>query len=326
MSAPLDLAPFSRPLLARSLWQLLSTAVPLGALWWVMAETAPRVPWAVTWLGAVPAGLLLFRLFMIQHDCGHGSFFRSRLANDVAGTLIGVTSNIPYHYWRRTHALHHANSSRLEGRDELGSLVTLTVREYRALPRWKKALYRAYRHPLGMVGVGAVLQLQLKHRFPWDTPRRWRREWAGIFATNLAFPALLGLLALRWGWGTVLEVEVPILLVTGWFGVWMIYMQHVFPGGWFARDGEWSLQEASLRGSSYYRLPRVLRWLTADVGLHHVHHLGQQVPNYRLQEAMDANPELAAVKPISLWESRRCWDCQLWDEDAGRFVKVPAGP
>jgi acyl-lipid omega-6 desaturase (Delta-12 desaturase) len=323
MSARLNLGPFARPSTARSLWQLVNTAVPLGALWCVMAETAPRVPWPLTWLMAVPAGLLLFRLFMLQHDCGHGSFFRSRLANDALGTAIGVLSFIPYHYWRRTHALHHVHSSRLGGRDELGSLVTLTVREYQALSPVKKALYRLYRHPLGMVGLGAVFQLQIKHRFPWDTPRRWRKEWASVAATNLAFPLLLWLLSLRWGWETVLQVQVPLLLMTGWFGVWMIYMQHVFPDGWFARDGEWTMEEASLRGSSHYRLPPVLRWLTADVGLHHVHHYCQQVPNYRLREAMDATPELAAVKPISLWESRRCWDCQLWDEDGRRFVRIP---
>ena len=324
MSTRVNLGPFARPSTARSAWQLINTLVPFCALWWLMAETAPRVPWAVTWLMAVPAGLVLFRLFMLQHDCGHGSLFRSRAANDVVGTIIGVLSFIPYQWWRRTHAQHHVHSSRLEKRDELGSLITLTVREYQALSPARKRLYRFYRHPLGMVGLGAVFQLQLKHRLPLDTPRGWRKEWASVLLTNLAFPLLLWLLSLRWGVWTVLRVEVPVLLVTGWFGVWMIYMQHVYPDGWYASDAEpWTLEEASIRGSCYYRLPLVLRWLTADVGIHHVHHYCQQIPNYRLREAMDSSPALAAVKPISLWESRRCWDCHLWDEDGRRFVPIP---
>jgi omega-6 fatty acid desaturase (delta-12 desaturase) len=317
----LNLAEFARPSTTRSLVQLITTLAPFVGLWWLMAETT-HVSWLLTWLLAIPAGGLLFRLFMFQHDCGHGSFFRSRLANEALGSALGVLSLIPFQYWRRTHALHHVNSSNLDERHELGSLMTLTVREYEKLGPAMRFFYRLYRNPLVMCGLGAPFQLQIKHRFPWDTPRTWRKEWMSVLVTNVLGAFFLWLLAQFWGWGVVLRVEVPILLVTGWGGVWMIYIQHVFPDGYFVGKDGWNLEESSLRGSSYYQLPRLLRWITADVGVHHVHHYCQQIPNYRLHAAMEATPELQ-VKPLTLGGSWRAWDCKLWDEDRQQFVGFP---
>lgn len=324
LSAPhrLDLSAYAQPSTTTSLVQLVTTFIPLVALWWVMAATA-HVSWWLTLALAVPATALRLRMMLFQHDCGHGSFFKSRQANDVLGAVLSVPSWAPYHYWRRTHALHHVNSSRIEGRDELGSIMTLTVTEYEALSPGQRLWYRVYRNPLFLCGIGGPLQFLVKHRFPWDTPRTWKWEWASVLYTNVGLALSLAALSHFWGLETVLKVELPVIGMASFVAVWLIYIQHVFDGGFFAKGDAWNLEEASTRGSSYYQLPALLNWATLNVGYHHVHHYSQRIPNYRLADCMKAYAELRDVPPLTFTASLGTWKLKLWDEEREAFVGFP---
>jgi omega-6 fatty acid desaturase (delta-12 desaturase) len=268
---------------------------------------------------ALPAAGLLVRLFIIQHDCGHGSFFASRRLNDLVGSLIGVLTLTPYQYWRRTHALHHANTGNLEHRD-FGEVETLTVAEYKALSRWGKLRYRVYRHPLVLFVVGPVYQFVVKHRAPWDAPRSWRKEWRGVMLTNLGLAAILAAAWATVGLERFLLVQVPITLLSGTLGVWLFYVQHQFEDTYWENPPEWAFHDAALEGSSFYDLPRVLDWFTGSIGFHHVHHLASRIPNYRLRQAMREVPELSHVTRLTLRDSLATVRLKLWDEERSRMV------
>jgi omega-6 fatty acid desaturase (delta-12 desaturase) len=291
------LAPYKRPSLPRALFQLLDTALPFAALWALMAWSLDKAPW-LSLLLAVPAGGLFIRLFIIQHDCGHGSFFRSPAANNALGSVLGVLTLFPYGYWRRTHAIHHASSGNLDAR-ELGDIDTLTVREYLALSRWGRFRY---------------------HRFPFDIPWTWKREWTSVLATNVAIAAVAGGLCALVGWQTFLVVQLAIVMVAGPTGVWLFYVQHQFEETYWERDDAWSFYRAGAHGSSFYDLPRVLHWFTGNIGYHHIHHLSSRIPNYRLREAWLENPALQRVTRLSLRESLRCARLRLWDEERRAMI------
>jgi omega-6 fatty acid desaturase (delta-12 desaturase) len=267
---------------------------------------------------AVPAAGFLVRLFIIQHDCGHGSLFRSRQANDLTGRILGIFTLTPYDYWRRTHAAHHATSGNLDRRG-IGDINTLTVREYLALSRWRRLVYRLYRHPLVLFGVGPIYLFILKHRLPLDMPLSG--VWRNLFATNLGIVALTAVLAVLVGPLALLKLHLPIVLLAASAGIWLFHVQHQFEDSYWQRDGSWSFHQAALQGSSYYHLPRLLQWLTASIGLHHIHHLCSRIPNYRLQECLDANPELHRVRRVTLLESLRCARLALWCEEAQRMIR-----
>jgi omega-6 fatty acid desaturase (delta-12 desaturase) len=312
------LAPYREPSLGRSLVELFVTAVPFLALWLLML-TSLRYSYWLCLLLAVPAAGFLVRLFMIQHDCGHGSFFRRRRANDWLGRTLGVLTLTPYGYWRRTHAMHHATSGHL-GRRGTGDVDTLTVREYQSLPAWRRALYRLTRHPIVVLGLGPFYLFVLKHRLPVRLMRAGWEPWLSVMSTNLAIALVLGLLMARFGVREVLLVEAPITLLASSAGVWLFYVQHQFEHTWWAWDADWNLHAGALRGSSHYDLPPVLRWFTANIGIHHVHHLCSRIPCYRLGEALRDHPELRGVSRLTLKESFRCMRLALWDEDQQRLV------
>jgi omega-6 fatty acid desaturase (delta-12 desaturase) len=320
--ARLDLSDFAEARTSTSVLQLITTLAALTAWWWLTAATA-HVSWVLTAAMAFVGTGLRVRSMLLQHDCGHRSLFHSQLANDVVGSALGVLGWAPFFYWQRTHAMHHVNSSRTEGREELGSIMTFTVREYEALTPANRLLYRVYRNPIFLCCVGGPLQFLIKHRFPWDTPRSWRKAWVSVLGTNLGLIGMTWLLASHWGLKTVLQVELPVICMSSFVAVWLIYIQHVFPGGYFAAGKAWNLEEASIRGSSYYLLPRLLRWCTANVGIHQVHHYSPKIPNYRLQECLDAHSEFQ-VKPLTLTDSLQCWKLKLWDEESGQFVAFPS--
>jgi acyl-lipid omega-6 desaturase (Delta-12 desaturase) len=268
---------------------------------------------------AVPAAGFLVRLFMIQHDCGHGSFFRRRLANDWLGRTLGVLTLTPYGYWRRTHAMHHATSGHL-GRRGTGDVDTLTVREYQSLPAWRRALYRLKRHPIVVLGLGPFYMFVLQHRLPVRLMRAGWQPWLSVMSTNLAIAAVIGLLVALLGARDFLLVQAPIILLASSAGVWLFYVQHQFEHTWWAWDADWNLHTGALHGSSHYDLPPVLRWFTANIGIHHVHHLSSRIPCYRLGEALRDHPELREVSRLTLMESFRCLRLALWDEDQRRLV------
>jgi omega-6 fatty acid desaturase (delta-12 desaturase) len=315
------LARYRTPSARAAATQLLDTAVPFALLWVAMLRSL-SVSYCVTLLLAVPAAFLFIRLFIIQHDCGHGGYFRSRRANDTLGSLLGVVTFFPYAYWRRTHALHHATSGKLDQR-EFGDIRTLTVREYLALPRLRRLAYRFYRHPLVLLGVGPSYQMILKHRFPLDIPRSWKREWASVLFTNLGMAAGLGALSAAIGWRALLLVHGPILFIAGAIGVFLFYVQHQFEETYWERGEGWSAHRAAVEGSSFLDLPAWLHWATGNIGFHHIHHLASQIPNYRLAQSFRENPSLPCAR-ITIRQSLRCLRLRLWDEDRRTLVGFDA--
>jgi omega-6 fatty acid desaturase (delta-12 desaturase) len=286
--------------------------------WWLMLMSLDYSYW-ITLLLAVPTAGFMVRLFIVQHDCGHGSFFRSRAANNTVGSMLGVLSLTPYDYWRKTHAIHHATSGNLDHR-EFGDIRTLTVNEYLARSRWGRFTYRLYRSPVVLFLIGPAFQFIIKHRFPLDLPRSWKREWASVLWTNLAIVAILAVVWMTIGIKAFLMVQLPISLVAGAAGVWLFYIQHQFEDTYWEKDPTWSYNDAALGGSSYYDLPRVLHWFTGNIGVHHVHHLSSRIPNYRLQKCFRENPELQKAPRLTLWQSVRCAQLKLWDEEGGRLI------
>jgi omega-6 fatty acid desaturase (delta-12 desaturase) len=297
--------------------QLLNSAVPFVLLWLLMLASLEYSYW-VTLLLALPAAGFLVRLFIIQHDCGHGSFFRSRAANDTLGFVLGVLTLTPYAYWRKTHAIHHATSGNLDHRG-FGDVTTLTVKEYLALTPWRRLRYRLYRNPLILFGLGPVYEF-LRHRFPWGLPRSWRREWASVFWTNLGILAVVAVMWSTIGIRAFLAVHLPIALMVGIAGVWLFYIQHQFEDTYWEKDNTWEFHAAGLEGSSFYDLPGILHWFTGNIGVHHVHHLSSRIPNYRLQQCMRENPELQQVTRLTLLGSLKCARLKLWDEERRKLV------
>jgi acyl-lipid omega-6 desaturase (Delta-12 desaturase) len=312
------LARYRNPSRGRSILELAITAGPFILLWIFMWATLGLGYWLCLLL-ALPAAGFLVRLFMIQHDCGHGSFFKHRLANDWVGRVIGVLTLTPYDYWRRTHAIHHASSGNLDCRG-IGDVETLTVREYLALSRFRRLLYRMYRNPLVLFGIGPAYLFILQQRLPVGLMRGGWRPWLSTMATNLAIAVVAATLIWFIGFGPFLLVHLPITLVGASMGVWLFYVQHQFEDTVWARDCGWSRHEAALYGSSHYALPPVLRWFTANIGVHHVHHLCSQIPCYRLPRVLQDHPELAAVRRLTFLQSLGCVRLTLWDEDRQRLV------
>lgn len=312
------LARYCDPDPKRSVFELLVTAGPFALLWLALVLCLQRGLWAGLVL-TLPAAGFLVRLFLIQHDCGHGSFFRRRRTNDAVGRLLGVLTFTPYDYWRRTHAVHHATTGNLDRRG-LGDVTLLTVAEYRALPRWRRVAYRLSRHPVVLLGLGPFYLFVLKYRLPVGLMRSGKGPWISTLATDLAIGVLVVGLGATLGFGTLLLIQLPITLISGAIGVYLFYVQHQFEGAYWERQEAWSFHAGALLGSTHCELPPVLRWLTANIGVHHVHHLASRIPSYRLREPLAEHPELRALGRLGLRDSLRCFRLALWDEDAKQLV------
>jgi acyl-lipid omega-6 desaturase (Delta-12 desaturase) len=318
-----QLAPYRKPETARSAFELAVTVLPFAFLWASMCLAVATGYW-IGLLLALPAGGFLLRLFLIQHDCGHGSFFGRQAANDWVGRVLGVLTLTPYEYWRRSHAIHHANTGNLDSRG-VGDVDTLTVAEFRALSPLRRLLYRLYRSPLVLFGIGPAYLFLLRHRLPIGMMRRGWRPWLSAMGTNAAIAVVS--IGLGWliGFELFLLVHLPIIMVAASLGVWFFYVQHQFEHTIWDRDEDWTFHDAALHGSSYYELPAILRWLTANVGIHHVHHLASRIPFYRLNEALRDLPVLAATSRMTVAQSLRSVRLVLWDEKKRRLVSFREG-
>lgn len=313
------LAAYQRPHHGRSILELLLSAAPLAGLWTAAWFASAFGLWWLALLLSVPAAFFLVRLFMVQHDCGHHSFFESAAANDWTGRIIGVLTLTPYDCWRRTHAIHHATSGDLDRRG-LGDIVTLTVEEYRALPLMGRIGYRLYRHPLVLFGIGPAFTFVLQQRLPVGLMKQGWRPWVSAMGANLSIVVFLVAVAWAAGWQALLLVQLPTLVIAATIGVWLFYVQHQFEDAHWSRRGEWEHTHAALHGSSFYDLPAVLRWMTANIGIHHVHHMAPRIPFYRLNTVLRDLPQLRNVSRLGLIQSLRCVTLTLVDEAGKRMI------
>lgn len=308
-----ELRAFNEPHARQSLVELAITLGPFLLLCGAMLVAA-EAGYLVALVLAVPAGLLLLRLFLIQHDCGHGSFFPGRRSNDWLGRALGVLTFTPYDCWRRSHALHHAGTGNLDARG-FGDIDTLTVREYRARTRFERWLYRIYRHPLVLLGLGPAYLFLLRHRLPIGLMRGGTVYWVSAIATNAVTAFLLGALAYQFGATVVVQTLLPVVLIAASTGVWLFYIQHQFENAHWDYGTAWSFHEAALHGSSHLELPPLLRWFTANIGIHHVHHLASRIPFYRLPEVLAAHPSLKSLNRFTALQTLPSLRLVLWDED-----------
>ena len=309
-------ARYQQPSVKRGVWQILNTLVPYAALWYVMYLTV-AVSWWITVPLALLAGAFLVRAFIIFHDCGHGSFFKSRRANDIWGFIMGVLTFAPYHHWRWEHALHHASSGDLDRRGT-GDIWTLTVQEYLEASRWKRFAYRLARNPFVLFVIAPLYLFLIKLRFPRKKANRRERE--SVYWTNLAVLGIATGLSLLFGLKAYLLLQLVVIMVAGSAGIWLFYVQHQFEGVYWERGEHWDYTTAALQGSSFYKLPKVLQWFSGNIGFHHIHHLSPRIPNYHLEKCHDAEPLFQTVKPVTLLASLKSFTFRLWDEQRRRLV------
>jgi acyl-lipid omega-6 desaturase (Delta-12 desaturase) len=313
------LSVYRTPSTLRALYEIAITATPFALVWYGMYWSLTQGHFWLYVLLLIPAVGFLVRLFLIQHDCGHQSFFKNRWANDWTGRLISVITLTPYDHWRHAHGIHHATSGNLDKRG-VGDIDTITVAEYQArtpLTRWR---YRLYRHPAIMFAIGPFLIFVLQNRLPAGFMRDGWRPWASTMLTNVALFIVAGLLIHAVGLGMFLAIDLPIMLFGAAVGGWLFYVQHQFTETYWEKAENWDGREASLLGSSHYDLPPVLRWFTANIGVHHVHHLASRIPYYRLQRVLREHPELRDMGRLTLWESFKCVRLVLWDEQTRRLI------
>jgi omega-6 fatty acid desaturase (delta-12 desaturase) len=313
------LSRYREPSGARSIFEIAITVVPHMTLWAAILLAVHFGHWYALVL-AIPAAGFMVRLFMIQHDCGHGSFFRAKQANDWVGRVIGVFTLTPYDFWRQTHAIHHAHSGNLELRG-LGDIDTLTVHEYLAASRWRQICYRIYRNPAFLFAVGPAYLFFLQYRLPvgmmWGNG--WK-PWVSTMTTNAGIALVAGFMIWLVGLWPFLLVHLPILLIAASLGVWLFYVQHQFEDTYWTHRQGWNHQQAALHGSSYYELPAVLRWFSANIGVQHVHHLSSKIPFYRLPKVLQDFPEFTKIGRLTLMESIRSVRLTLWDEIERRLI------
>lgn len=307
---------YQRPSKWRSSWQLVNTLIPYVALWAAMYWSLSVSYWLTLAL-ALPAAGLLVRVFIISHDCGHGSFFQSAKANSFWGAITSFLCCNPYYYWKHEHALHHASTGNLDRRGH-GDIWTMTVQEYLAAPARLRFAYRVYRNPFVMFVVGAFYSFVIDYRFAPKTGNTKVRK--SVVRTNLVLLLTLVVVYFTIGIPAFLMVQLPILLLAGSAGVWLFYVQHQYEGVYWARKEEWDFVCACLDGSSFYKLPAVLNWFTGSIGYHHIHHLSSRIPNYYLAKCHWENPVFQKVPRITLLSSLKCLKYRLWDEERGELV------
>jgi omega-6 fatty acid desaturase (delta-12 desaturase) len=309
-------AGYRKPVLRSSVWQLGNSLIPYLALWALMIWTLQISYWITLGLAVVSAGFLV-RIFIIFHDCGHGSYFRSRRANHLVEFVTGVLTFTPYRQWRHKHAIHHATSGDLDRRGP-GDVWTLTVEEYVQAPRWKRLAYRLMRNPLVLFVIAPAYVFLIEQRFP--SRAVGKRERRGVYWTNGALLVIAVTMSLIFGFKSYALIQIPVMVFAATAGVWLFYVQHQFEGVQWKRRDEWDYAEAALHGSSYYKLPKVLQWFSGNIGFHHIHHLSPAIPNYHLAKCHRENPMFQEVRSVTLWSSLKSFSFRLWDEGRQELV------
>src|SRR6267154_3000127 len=309
-------AKYQKSSTTRALWQIINTLVPYGFLWYLMYRSASISLWLTLPLAAL-AGAFLVRVFIIFHDCGHGSFFKSRAANDTVGFLAGILTFTPYYHWRWEHSLHHASSGDLDRRGT-GDVWTMTVQEYLDSSRWMRCVYRLARNPFVLLVIAPVFLFVFWQRFS-SRKANSRERWS-VWWTNLGILGMALTLSWVFGWKMYLFIQLLITTVAGAIGIWMLYVQHQFDGVYWERGDAWDYTVAALQGSSFYRLPKILQWFSGSIGFHHIHHLSPRIPNYNLERCHRAHPIFQDVKPVTIRSSLNSAKLHLWDEERRKLI------
>lgn len=311
-----SIAAYNNPSLKKSIRQILNTFLPYGALWVLMVWSFDISYWLTLAL-AVPAAGFLVRIFIIFHDCGHGSFFKSQPANHVLGIISGILTFTPYFEWRFEHGVHHATSGDLDRRGR-GDVWTFTVDEYKAASKFKKLMYRIYRHPFFMFVFGPIFSFVVVNRFASRFSKK-RERWS-VYYTNAALLAILLIMGFTIGFKTYLLIQAPVLLLAGSAGIWLFYVQHQYEGVYWERHDNWDFMTAAINGSSFYKLPKLLQWFSGNIGFHHIHHLSSRIPNYNLAKCHYDTPEFQKVQAITLVKSLKSLKFRLYDEVDQKLV------
>jgi omega-6 fatty acid desaturase (delta-12 desaturase) len=309
-------AKFQVPSVARATWQMVNTLVPYILCWYLMWRSLEVSYW-LTLAIALLAGLFLVRAFIIFHDCCHGSYFRSKRANDIVGFITGMLTFTPYGHWRWQHNVHHATSGDLDRRGE-GDIWTMTVQEYLEASRWKKFAYRLARNPFVLFVIAPLALFLVYQRFPSSGAKGKDRK--SVMAMNIALAFMVSGLCWLFGWKAYLMMQLPVTMVAGVSGIWMFYVQHQYEDVYWEHHDKWNYTTAALHGSSFYKLPRILQWFTGNIGYHHVHHLSSKIPNYNLERCHNSHPLFSSIQPLTFWKSLKCINLRLWDEESHRLV------
>lgn len=309
-------AKFQRPNLAKAIWQLSSTLAAYAGVWALIYFALQVSVWLTIPL-ALLASLLLIRIFIFHHDCGHGSFFKSKKANDFWGFITGVLTFTPYYHWRWEHAIHHSTNGDLDRRG-VGDIWTLTVQEYLESSRWKKFAYRLARNPIVLFVIAPLVVFTFWHRMPRkDAPRRERNS---VWWTNLGLLVYFAGLSSIFGVWAAIALQVSIMTCAGCFGVWLFYVQHQYEGAYWERGDDWDYTDAAMKGSSFYKLPKILQWFSGNIGFHHLHHLSPRIPNYNLEKCHKSDPFFDSVNKITAISSLKSMNFHLWDEASRKLI------
>ena len=311
-----NVARFQTPSLWRARWQVINSFVPYALLWLAMVRALAVSYWLMFPIAILAAGFLV-RIFIIFHDCGHGSFFKTLRANNATGAIAGLLLLTPYRHWRWQHALHHGTAGDLDRRGS-GDIWTLTVEEYLRSTRWQRFAYRLARNPIVLFVFAPLYVFVVHHRFAVSTASVQERE--SVRRTNWVLLGVALLMCAMIGLKALLLIQFTVLGFAGALGLWLFYVQHQFDGAYWARSEHWNYTAAALQGSSFYKLPRILQWFTGNIGFHHIHHLSPRIPNYHLQFCHEADPFFKTIQPVTLLASLKCLTFRLWDEQRNVFV------
>jgi len=307
---------YNHPDIHKSIWQICNTLIPYIALWYLLYKSLQYPYWVTLLLSLVASGLLI-RLFIIFHDCGHGSFFKSKKINDIVGMALGILAFTPYYKWHQQHRVHHATAANLDKRG-IGDVWTLTVDEYLKASKWRRFIYLTFRNPFIMFTFGPVFVILVQNRLSKKTMNKQEKQ--NVYFTNIILLVMATLISLLIGVKAYLLIQVPIIVFSHSFGLWLFYMQHQFDDAMWERDSQWDYKNAAFEGSSFLKLPVILQWFTGNIGFHHVHHLSSRIPNYNLARCHYENDVFKEVKPIILFSTFRALNLNLWDEASRRMI------
>lgn len=307
---------YDKPETARSIWQIVNSLVPYIGLWYLMYLSLNISYWITLALAFLAAGFLV-RIFIIFHDCGHGSFFRTKSANKIVGTILGSLVFTSYDRWHNDHAVHHTTVGNLDKRGR-GDVWTLTAEEYGKLSKKEKAVYRIYRNPFILFGIGPFIMFVVWSRF--TRKKLNRAEKRSVYITNLFLLVYISVLILLMGWKAYLLIQLPVIYIATVAGVWLFYLQHQFEEVIWSRQGEWDYKTMAMEGSSYLKFPKILQWFSGNIGFHHIHHLSPRIPNYNLEKCHFENEMFREIRPVTFIASLKTMGLRLWDEKSGRLI------